>query len=538
MIQFISPAALSRLIKNSSGEYAIIDVREEGSFAREHLLLASNAPLSRLELIMPALVPRRATQIILCDDDDPQQKLSLRAIEALGRQHYLNLHILQGGVTAWKEAGFELYSGVHVLSKAFGEYIEEKYKTPHLTAAKLAQALDNPNTNVLVVDSRPQEEFSRMSVPGAINIPGAELIHRIQDFVPNSETLVVVNCAGRTRSIIGAQSLINAGLSNPVVALENGTMGWHLSGLPLASGKRTALPDPKLESVKWACSASQEVAQRISLKLVDWETVCVWNADETQQTLYLFDVRTPQEFHSGHLPGSSNAPGGQLVQATDKFIGTHGAKIVLTCDNGTRAKMTASWLVQMGLTNVFVLSTSYEEHVLEQESNKPDAYQRPLDDPARCISVKTLASTMSKTRVTVLDFANSREYKRGHIPGAWFAVRSDLDRCLVKIPECDLLVLTSPSGKLAALSCEYLVDRVGQNVVFLEGGTKNWVGAGYSLTKGAERMMSPENDVYRLPYDYDPANVEKQMKAYLEWETGLLDRIKKDESVHFIDLHN
>jgi hypothetical protein len=31
-----------------------------------------------------------------------------------------------------------------------------------------------------------------------------------------------VNCAGRTRSIIGTQSLINAGVPNPVTALRNG----------------------------------------------------------------------------------------------------------------------------------------------------------------------------------------------------------------------------------------------------------------------------------------------------------------------------
>jgi rhodanese-related sulfurtransferase len=537
-MRFISPATLWQFIKNDSDEYAIIDVRGEGSFAEGHLLLASNAPLSRLELIMPALVPRRATQIILCDDDDRHQKLSLRAIETLSKQHYVNLHILQGGITAWKEAGFELYAGVHVLSKAFGEYIEEKYETPHITATSLVQALDSPNTSIMVVDSRPQEEFSRMSVPGAINIPGAELVHRIQELVPNSETLVVVNCAGRTRSIIGAQSLINAGLDNPVVALENGTMGWHLSGLPLATGQKTVLPTPKIEGCKWARSASQEVARRASLKLVDWETLCDWNNDETQQTFYLFDVRTPQEFHSGHLPGSGSAPGGQLVQATDKFIGTHGAKIILTCNNGTRAKMTASWLVQMGLSNVFVLSTNYEDHRLEQGSNKTNSSQRPLADPTRCISVKTLATTMSDTQTTILDFANSREYKRGHIPEAWFAVRSDLDRCLNKIPECDLLVLTSPSGEVAALACDYLVNRVEQNVVFLDGGTKSWVKTGHSLTKGAERMMSPENDVYKLPYDYDPATVEKQMKAYLEWETGLLDRIKKDTSIHFVNLHD
>ena len=72
-------------------------------------------------------------------------------------------------------------------------------------------------------------------------MPGAELVLRVRDIAPSPDTTIVVNCAGRTRSIIGAQSLINAGIPNKVVALRNGTMGWHLAGFTCDKGETDAV---------------------------------------------------------------------------------------------------------------------------------------------------------------------------------------------------------------------------------------------------------------------------------------------------------
>jgi hypothetical protein len=55
---------------HSGGEIAVVDAREEGSFHERHLLMASCLPLSRLELIAPALLPRRAAPIVVCDDGE------------------------------------------------------------------------------------------------------------------------------------------------------------------------------------------------------------------------------------------------------------------------------------------------------------------------------------------------------------------------------------------------------------------------------------------------------------------------------------
>src|SRR5262249_15620910 len=149
---------------------------------------------------------------------------------------------LHGGGAAWAKSGFVLFSGVHVPSKAFGEFVEHDRDTPSISATEL-DSLMRSHADFVVLDSRPFDEYSRISIPTSTNVPGAELVLRVRDIVPSPETQIVVNCAGRTRSIIGAQSLIDAGVPNKVVALRNGTMGWHLAGLACDGGKAARAPD-------------------------------------------------------------------------------------------------------------------------------------------------------------------------------------------------------------------------------------------------------------------------------------------------------
>src|SRR5437763_8395792 len=112
-------------------ELALLDVREERIFSESHLLFARSLPLSRLELRMARLVPRRATRIVLVDDADG---LAARAATVLAEAGYTDLHILDGGNPGWKAAGFELFSGVNVPSKAFGEFVEHANGTPSISA--------------------------------------------------------------------------------------------------------------------------------------------------------------------------------------------------------------------------------------------------------------------------------------------------------------------------------------------------------------------------------------------------------------------
>ncbi|NOX51990.1 MAG: thiosulfate sulfurtransferase, partial [Gammaproteobacteria bacterium] len=326
-------------------EFALIDVREQGAFSKSHLLFAVCVPLSRMELLIGDLVPSKNTTLIIVDDTTSDD-LGGRALRLLGELGYSNVLLLDGGITAWQTAGLELFSGVNVPSKAFGEFVEHTYATPRLAAAEVREMLDT-GKNMVIVDSRPYEEYHRMNIPTATDMPGAELALRIHDIAPDPETFVVVNCAGRTRSIIGAQSLINAGIPNPVAALKDGTMGWHLAGFELEHGSTRQAAKPSTAGMKKALATAAQVAERFGVQTVTQDVIEQWQQDP-KRTTYLLDVRSPVDYANGHVMGYRNAPGGQLVQATDEYVAVKNARLVLADDDGVRATMTASWLIQMG----------------------------------------------------------------------------------------------------------------------------------------------------------------------------------------------
>jgi rhodanese-related sulfurtransferase len=505
------------------GELALVDVREELIFSQRHLLLARSIALSRLELKFAQLVPRRTTRIVLCDDNDG---LAERAAAVLARNGYTDVSILDGGVDGWAAAGFEVFSGVNVPSKAFGEYIEHERGTPNISATELEQLLRD-KADIVILDSRPYDEYFRVSIPTGINVPGAELVLRAREIAPSPDTTIVVNCAGRTRSIIGAQSLINAGVPNKVVALRNGTMGWSLAGFNCDSGKNHRAPNVSPTTLDWARSAAQHVAESYGVRRIDRSTLDTLRQDATR-TLYLFDVRDPPEYAAGHVPGAISAPGGQLVQATDQYVGTLGARIVLVDDAEVRAAMTGSWLRQMGWKDVFVLTESGSEK------------QRPetaiLDSAARSASTidcAALNELLSRNGATVIDLSSSRDYLAGHIPGAWFAIRTRLDRAVRTIPLGGTVVLTSEDGALARLAAAEAEALVDCPLRVLAGGNAAWQAAGYPLVAEPKNMADEVVDQWRKPYERS-GDTKAAMNEYLAWEVDLLPRIKRDGTLNFL----
>ncbi len=521
MARKVDARALKAMLADGR-ELALIDVREELTFSQNHLLFARSVPLSWLELRFGRLVPRRTTRIVLCDDDDG---LAERAADILVRAGYTDLAALDGGVAPWAAAGFELFSGVNVPSKAFGEFVEHASATPSIAADELDRLICD-GTDMVVLDSRPFDEYQRVSIPTAVNVPGAELALRIRDLAPSPATLVVVNCAGRTRSIIGAQSLINAGVPNKVVALRNGTMGWTLAGLACESGKARRAPGVSADGLAWARSAAARVADRFGITRIDRATLERWRAED-ERTLYLLDVRDPGEYEAGHVPGAVSAPGGQLVQATDQYVGTLGARIVLVDDAEVRAVMTASWLRQMGWTDVSVLVEA------GRETGRPAApVLGSAPAPALRIDGAGLAALLARDDATVVDLSLSRDYLKAHIPGAWFAIRSRLSRALATIPLRGTLVLTSEDGVLAGLAAAEARALVDTPVHALDGGNAAWLAAGHALTAEDPRMADEAIDTWLKPYERSK-DTTKAMQDYLSWEVDLLARIARDGSARF-----
>jgi rhodanese-related sulfurtransferase len=521
VMRTVDPHTLKAMLGDGA-ELALVDVREELIFSQRHLLWARSIPLSRLELNFARRVPRHSTRIVLCDNDDG---LAERTGKILSTAGYTDIACLAGGVSAWADAGYELFSGVNVPSKAFGEYIEHECGTPSISADEL-HAMMRGDADMVVLDSRPLDEFRRVSIPTATNVPGAELVLRVHDLAPSAATTVVVNCAGRTRSIIGAQSLINAGIPNKVVALRNGTMGWSLAGLTCDSDKNKRANAPTEQGLAAAKAAAGRVAQRFGVERIDRATLERWRAEASERTLYLLDVRDLEDYAAGHVAGAISAPGGQLVQATDQYVGTLGARIVLVDDVEVRAVMTASWLKQMGMRDVVVL-------VERGTETEPPAFAilGTLAPTAKAIDSTALAALLDRGEATVIDLAPSPQYRKGHIPGAWFAIRSRLNEALTKISVRGTLVLTSEDGVLASLAVADTVALTTREVRYLAGGTAGWQSAGRPLSQEL-RMADEPIDAWLKPYER-AGDTRGAMNEYLSWEIDLIERIARDGTCRF-----
>ncbi len=355
-------------------EIALIDVREEHEFAQGHPLFAAQIPLRRIDEEARWRIPRLDTPIIVYDDGEGLARKAAVRLEALG---YTDVRELEGGLAAWRDAGYELFEDVNSYSKAFGELVEHRRHTPSLPAEEV-QALIREKADIKILDARRYDEYNTMSIPTGTSVPGAELVLRAQTVAPDPDTTIIVNCAGRTRSIIGAQSLVNAGIPNKVYALRNGTIGWTLAGQELETGQTRAAPEVDDAATEEARAHARDVAYRAGVKRIGWDELEALKA-ETTRTLYLYDVRQPREYESGHLPGFRNAQGGQLVQETDHNAPVRGARIVVTDPTGVRASMTASWLAQLGW-EVYVLDIDWSTAPLE---SGPDGAPPPRGPEGR-----------------------------------------------------------------------------------------------------------------------------------------------------------
>ena len=514
MVKTVSADALRGWIIDRH-ELAILDAREEGEFGSAHLFWAINVPLSRAELLLPALLPNPRARVVCVDDDTGLAQRLASLVEAMGG---IDVAVLEGGTKAWAEAGYVLFSGVNVPSKAFGEWVEHHYGTESVDAPEL-EAWIRSGRRMVVLDSRPMEEFRVMSIPMGIDVPGGELVYRIGDLAPDPSTLVVVNCAGRTRSILGAESLRRAGIPNKVVALRNGTMGWELAGFKAARGETATYPRGRPATADLALQRAEAFAREAGVRRIESATLAGFAAEDAR-TLYVFDVRAPDEFAAGHAPGTRNAPGGQLVQATDRWVAVRGARIVLVDDDGVRGAMTAAWLRLMGHREVYTI----------RMADLP-----PL--PRLAVPVLPLVESVAPADIVpgtpILDLSRSLAFRAGHAPSAVWGIRTRLARVREKLAGAAEVVVTSEDGRLAALAATEVTVLSGAQVRVMAGGMAAWREAGLAVE--ADRTNPPDEacvDVNLRPYDRNNG-IEAAMNAYLSWEIDLVHEIERDGTVRF-----
>jgi rhodanese-related sulfurtransferase len=462
------------------------------------------------------LVPNRKVPMVVYDEGGSRADLATDTLTELG---YLNVAILQGGLSAWQSEGRETVSGVNVPSKAFGERVHRDRQVPDLSAEELKALLDN-NSDLMIIDVRTPEEYGRFCIPGGINVPGGDLIHWAEGL--RRKPAVIINCAGRTRSIIGTAGLRRLGLTN-VRALRNGTMGWVLAGYDLESKPTRRVTSP--ESNDHGIGTAMQIADDEKIAWIKTEELARLIEDSNDGVNYLIDVRSEPEFASGHIAGAINVPGGQAVQRADDFVPVRNGRIIFVSNRSARAVMAGYWYRQMGFKYVNVLQGGLEawregaKPVVSGAAALAPAGFAAAQRSARIITAQELR-TLSTQEAVIFDVGSSVDFENAHIPGAKWISRGWID---IKLPElfserAQRMVLTCADGRQAIFAARQLTQIGYSDVWVLGGGVSRWSAAGLPTAVGLDDCLVKPNDVVLSP---SIRGSKQDMENYLNWELKL-----------------
>jgi rhodanese-related sulfurtransferase len=512
----ITADALQALMRSAT-PHAVLDLRERGTYEHGHVFRSTSLPRRQLETRLPTLVTARATPLVLVDEDGSLAVLARPTLTAMG---YRSVRVLQGGLRGWRDSRRALVQGLNVPSKVFGERMLHEMKTPEVSPQEL-EARIRARADMVIVDSRTPEEYHRGCIPGAVSVPGGELVLRIPELVSRPETTIVVHCGGRTRSYIGAESVRSMRLPNPVVALNNGTMGWTLAGLELERGAERWAPPVTARGRAAASVVAKRVAEEEQIPFISPEELRArWDRRETDN-VYVVDVRMADEYVEGHVAGAIWAPGGQAVQATDDYFAVRAASYVFVDDGFARAVMTAAWMRRLGVPDVAVLAGG-----LAAWRQAGGAVATGRDEPvpfgyeaARAAVPTVEPGDLDPGDATVLSVGGSDVHAAGHVPGAAWVCRSRLEPVVERrIQDRDrAVVLTCGDGRESVLAAATLRARGYRNVRALAGGVRAWVQAGRPVEAGPAALWDDPDDVVQKPYERGRA----AMEAYLRWEEAL-----------------
>lgn len=525
MTDSISPADLQDMVAGEA-PHAVVDVREPMEFNAEQIHRTTNLPRGWLEFRIAGLVPVKSTPLTVVDDDGGRAG---RAAETLERHGYAGVRLLSGGLPGWKAAGLPTVSGTNVPSKEFGEEVLHEDRIPEIEAEAL-HALIEGKGPLRIFDARTENEYERFAIPTGVSLPGGELILHAWDMDQDRETPLIINCAGRTRSIIGAGALHRLGVKH-ARALRNGGMGFLLAGLPLARGEVSEVLRPSEKSRAHGEALAKKLAGEEGIPAISVDDLRGHQKKSEGETLYLLDVRLAPEFKQGHIPGAISIPGGQAVQRTDEFAAVHAGKFVTYCDANARATMAAYWLRRMGLKDVSFLSgglaaweaagQSVEASEVSAGGESPSAGGGPLGLEAARRAVRGLSPEEARALdgAVVLDLDISSGFRAGHIPGSRWLLRASLEERIAELcPDTSRPVLfVCGDGARSALSAGTLAGMGYGGAVYLDGGKRAWRAAGLELEEGDSGFEGPIIDVALKPYDIGAG----AMQEYLDWEENL-----------------
>ena len=500
---------------------ALIDVRDAPEYNASHIPSSSLIPRRMLEFALPDAVPHPDTAVVLCDDDEQRVHFAAATVEQMG---YTDVSTLTGGVNRWAFLDLPTEWGVNVPSKDFGERVEVVHHVPEIDADDLHARIERGD-ELVILDTRTPDEYRRACIPGGRSVPGGELAFRITDILEDAppDATVVVNCAGRTRSIIGTRVLQRMALERDVVGLKNGTAGWMLAGHELEFGAdRDALPSVTPEGQAAAEQYARRCAEEDGVQLIGVDELDGLRDRSQSESVYFIDVRTDAEHEAGHIPGLRWFAGGQAVQRSDDVAVVHHAPIVFACDSLARATLTASWYRQMGHRHIYALvggTSAWTDAGRSLESGIRRTEPGLFGSARESVNQIEPSEIFDSPDAVLIHVGTSQEFAQGHPPGARWAPRAWLERDISELApdETSPIIAICEDGSQSLLAAQTLIERGRSQVSLVAGGMAGYRPAGLTIEVGLTGVLSPPNDIL----SFGPQRSYGEMQHYLRWETAL-----------------
>ena len=516
MAQEVSAVEAHRLVLGR-GELGFLDVREVGLFSEGHPLLAASLPYSVLEYRVGALVPNPAVPLLLIDSGDGT---ALAAASALSGMGYSNVALVKGGTKAWENAGLGLFEGVHVPSKTLGELAFERWMPGTLQPLELVE-WQRKGKNFHFVDCRPHSEFKKMTVPGAESIPTGEILHALSMF--DTQTPIILTCAGRTRSTIAACSLSIIAPDLRLLVLENGTQGWVLSGRELERGRNANDTSPLATQVASdARERAKNLMARFGIPFASAESAARFQED-LNRTTYFFDVRSEIGAAQDPLAAFEPITAGQVVQTTDSVAGVLRSRMVLADDLGLRAAVAAFWLRALGYDAHVAIVDDGIRSLLPAES--------PKFSPLECIELDA-ENCLSEVRAGMarfLDVRPSAEYSKACAERSQWCSRYRIR----ELATDTRWLIVGDSGPQSELSAREFSRLGNYGFAMVRGGFDALCSAGAKIRTDEIIPLSEAVDEVVFARGRHDGDLQAS-RQYLEWETGLVSRLSASERAAFL----
>jgi rhodanese-related sulfurtransferase len=476
----------------------LLDVRDLAESDHGHIPGATILPRRRIEFRIEPMVRDRATRVVTVDGGemlpdggrDPRAALAAATLVELG---YRDVQALVGGIAAWRSAGLPLVSGAQVSCKAFGRRVGDLESVPRVGVDTLLD-WQRAGRRVALCDVRSAAEHHRGCVPGAVSLPGFEVVTHALDIAAESDVIVLCS-SDRTRSLMLARTLIDLGLDD-VVALDGGTLAWQLAGHALESGSRRRRVRSSEAGRQFAQLGAARLAKHFGVGRVEAAQLALLQ-QSAQGNFLAFDLRDGGPRAAAHVPCSVAVDSGVLIIRYDELIAVRDAPVMLVDDDAVRMLLTGVWLRRLGLPCVQTLAGGFDAWA---RANRPT---RGVETPSGWDAASAVAPALQADEVDgwlaahasaqVLHVDTGASYGRGHLPGATSLPRGWLEtRVAALAPLLDAaLLLTCAEGAQAAFAAAALRRRGYAHVAWLQGGTRAWAATGRALETAS---TSPAED--------------------------------------------